>query len=66
MADECFKGQSYSKIRKHHQELGVPWTDPQFPASDASIGLNKLKELPRNIEWKRPIVSRQQFIGQRT
>ena len=57
MADERFKDQNYSKLVKHHRELGVPWTDPVFPANESSIGLAKSKELPRNIEWKRPHVS---------
>lgn len=48
-----FKEQQYDKIRKHHQELGVPWTDPTFPANDSSIGLGKSREL-RGVEWRRP------------
>jgi len=48
-----FKDQIYTKIRKHHQELGVPWSDPTFPPSDSSIGLSKAREL-RGIEWRRP------------
>ena len=27
---------------KHHRELGVPWTDPAFPPSDASVGAAKV------------------------
>ena len=33
---------NYSKLRKHHQELGVPWTDHTFPANDSSIGIQKV------------------------
>ncbi|XP_059080886.1 calpain-5-like isoform X2 [Tigriopus californicus] len=51
---ERFNDQNYSKLRKHHQDLGLPWSDPIFPANESSIGLEKAKELPRNIEWKRP------------
>jgi len=47
-----FKNQKYHKIRKHHQELGVPWTDHTFPANESSIGLQKSRELGR-IEWRR-------------
>jgi len=47
-----FKDQKYSKLRKHHQELGVPWTDHTFPANDSSIGLQKCQELGR-IDWRR-------------
>ncbi len=54
MCDTRFKDQNYSSIRKEHRELGVPWTDPSFPANESSIGLNKAKELPRDVEWKRP------------
>ena len=38
-----FKNQKYHKIRKHHQELGVPWTDHTFPANESSIGLQKVR-----------------------
>ena len=34
--------QNYKKLRKHHKELGVPWTDSTFPANDSSIGLKKV------------------------
>ena len=54
---ELFNDQNFEKIQKKHSELGVPWSDPTFSASDASIGLSKVKDLPRNIEWKRPYVS---------
>ena len=37
-----FKDQKYQKLRKHHQDLGVPWTDHTFPANDTSIGLQKV------------------------
>jgi len=47
-----FKGQKYQKLRKHHQDLGVPWTDHTFPANDSSIGLQKSRELGR-IDWIR-------------
>ncbi len=56
MADERFKEQNYDKLRKQHRELGVPWTDPAFPANETSLGLKKARELPNNIEWKRPSV----------
>jgi len=49
---DIFKDQNYSKLRKHHQDLGVPWTDASFPANDSSIGLNKAKELV-GVEWRR-------------
>jgi len=51
---EIFNQQKYEKLHKHHSDLGVPWTDPTFPASDASIGVAKLQSLPKNIQWKRP------------
>ena len=35
---------SYAKLRSHHRELGVPWTDSSFPATDSSIGLQKVRE----------------------
>ena len=54
---ELFHDQDFDKIQKKHSELGVPWTDPTFSASDASIGLSKIKDLPHNIQWKRPFVS---------
>ena len=34
--------QSYERLRTHHRQLGVPWTDNSFPASDSSIGLQKV------------------------
>jgi len=52
MKIELFRDQKYSKLRKHHQELGVPWTDSSFPASNASIGLKKAKDL-QGVEWRR-------------
>ena len=54
---DLFNDQNFEKIQKKHCELGVPWSDPTFSASDVSIGLSKVKDLPRNIEWKRPYVS---------
>jgi hypothetical protein len=54
---ELLKGQKYAKLRKHHQDLGVPWTDPTFPASDTSIGHSKRSQLPRTVKWLRPSVS---------
>ena len=54
---ELFNDQNFDKIRKKYEELGVPWTDPTFTASDSSIGQSKLNDLPRNIQWKRPYVS---------
>ncbi len=62
MADERFKDQNYDRLRKQHRQLGVPWTDPTFPANESSIGLNKAKDLPRNIEWKRPSVRNKLFF----
>jgi len=47
-----FKDQKYQKLRKHHQDLGVPWTDHTFPANDSSIGLQKSRELGR-VDWRR-------------
>ena len=49
----------YEKLVKHHRELGVPWTDPAFPPSDAdaSFGAAKVRQLGRKVEWKRPSVS---------
>ena len=47
----------YVKLVKHHRELGVPWTDPAFPPSDASVGAAKVRQLGRKVEWKRPSVS---------
>ena len=46
----------YEKLVKHHRELGVPWTDPAFPPSDASVGAAKVCQLGRKVEWKRPSV----------
>ena len=34
--------QSYERLRSHHRQLGVPWTDNSFPANDSSIGLQKV------------------------
>ena len=53
---ERFKGQKYENIRKHHQEMGVPWTDPTFPPSETSIGHSKSGKMPRIVDWKRPHV----------
>ena len=44
MKVEQFRGQQYDKISRHHKKLGVPWTDPTFPANDSSIGLQKVKK----------------------
>ena len=52
MRVELYKAQRYAKLRKHHQELGVPWSDPTFPANDSSIGLVAGREL-RGVEWRR-------------
>ena len=46
----------YKKLVKHHRELGVPWTDPAFPPSDASVSAAKVRQLGRKVEWKRPSV----------
>lgn len=54
---ELFKGQKYEKLKKHHQEMGVPWTDDTFPPSDTSIGHTKASKLPRKVKWLRPSVS---------
>ena len=54
---ERYKKQNYDKLVKHHRALGVPWTDPTFPPSDASVGGAKVRELGRKVEWKRPSVS---------
>ncbi len=51
---EAFKGQKYEKLRKHHQDMGVPWTDPTFPPSDTSIGQSKRSRLPPRMKWMRP------------
>jgi len=51
---ERFKGQKYEKLRKHHGDMGVPWCDPTFPATDTSIGHSKSSKLPRNVKWLRP------------
>ncbi len=56
MSYDRYRDQNFSKLSKHHRDLGVPWSDPTFPPSDASIGTAKVKNLPRNIEWKRPRV----------
>ena len=34
---------NYYKLRKHHRELGLPWTDSSFPATDSSIGMMKVR-----------------------
>ena len=47
----------YEKLVKHHRELGVPWTDPAFPPSDASVGTAKVRQLGREVEWKMLSVS---------
>ena len=54
---ELFNDQNYEKIRKKYADMGVPWSDPTFAASDSSIGLSKVKDLPRNLQWRRPYVS---------
>ena len=40
---------SYVKLRSHHRALGVPWTDSSFPATDSSIGLQKVREQRNNL-----------------
>ena len=57
-----FKSQNYDKLVKHHRALGVPWTDPTFPPSDASVGAAKVRELGRKVEWKRPSVSASEAV----
>ena len=52
----------YEKLVKHHRELGVPWTDPALPPSDASVGAAKVRQLGRKVEWKRPFVSAEWVI----
>ena len=42
MKVEPLRGQRFEKISRHHKKLGVPWTDPTFPANDSSIGLRKV------------------------
>uniref|UniRef100_A0A0K2V2R8 Calpain catalytic domain-containing protein n=1 Tax=Lepeophtheirus salmonis TaxID=72036 RepID=A0A0K2V2R8_LEPSM len=61
---EIYKGQAYAKLKKHHLDLGFPWTDPTFPASDTSIGDKIKREFPREIKWLRPkdIVDRPKFV----
>ena len=49
MKVEQFRGQQYEKISRHHKKLGVPWTDPTFPANDSSIGLQKVKNVAAKI-----------------
>jgi len=51
MADR-FNDLNYAKLRKHHQELGVPWTDHTFPPNHTSIGIKKAGELS-GVEWRR-------------
>ena len=60
---ERFKGQNYEKLRKHQTDMGVPWTDPTFPASDTSIGHSKSSKIPRNVKWLRPSVSTHNLIA---
>ena len=42
--------QQYNKISRHHKKLGVPWTDPTFPANDSSIGLQKVKNTISDLD----------------
>ena len=42
--------QQYNKISRHHKKLGVPWTDPTFPANDSSIGLQKVKNAISDLD----------------
>ena len=58
MKVEQFRGQQYDKISRHHKKLGVPWTDPTFPANDSSIGLQKVK----NVAAKILVSSDQSFL----
>ena len=53
---ERFKGQKYEEILKDCQDVGVPWSDPTFSASDTSIGHSKGSRLPRRVKWLRPSV----------
>eukprot|EP00096_Caligus_rogercresseyi_P010637 TRINITY_DN3959_c0_g1_i1.p1 TRINITY_DN3959_c0_g1~~TRINITY_DN3959_c0_g1_i1.p1 ORF type:complete len:635 (+),score=127.13 TRINITY_DN3959_c0_g1_i1:62-1966(+) len=61
---DLYKGQAYAKLKKHHLDLGVPWSDPTFPASNASIGDKIIREFARDIKWLRPkdIVNRPRFV----
>ena len=42
--------QSYERLRAHHRQLGVPWTDNSFPANDSSIGLQKVSSERRDLK----------------
>ena len=42
--------QQNNKISRHHKKLGVPWTDPTFPANDSSIGLQKVKNTISDLD----------------
>ena len=32
-----------------YKKLGVPWTDPAFPPSNASVGAAKVRQLGRKV-----------------
>ena len=52
---EKFKKQDYYKLKKHHERSGTLFTDPLFPANEASLFFTRRP--PGRIEWKRPGVS---------
>ncbi len=54
---EAFGGQKFEKLRKRSLETGAPWRDPEFPASQASLGPGLISKLPPKIRWLRPTVS---------
>ena len=60
-----FKEQCYEKLVKHHRELGVPWTDPAFPPSDASVGAAKVRQLGRKVESRVEEALRECRVGRR-
>ncbi|XP_065580677.1 calpain-5-like isoform X2 [Artemia franciscana] len=49
---EKFKKQDYYKLKKHHERSGTLFTDPLFPANEASLFFTRRP--PGRIEWKRP------------
>ena len=52
---ELFNNQNYEVLKNRSVQMGVPFTDPQFPPDTTSIG--HTKDLPQDIQWKRPHVS---------
>ena len=50
-----YRNQDYSKLKRDAQQRGELFTDPEFPATAASLFISGKNE--HDIVWKRPRVS---------